>query len=88
MNFGRCILVDKIQSDAIFFKVIHFISEKIFCYMQKKNKKNVVWAALVCKEPTITTLRVVNLLWIIAEIFIKIDGTIRIFHIYNTHEKF
>ena len=28
MNFGRCILVDKIQSDAIFFKVIHFISEK------------------------------------------------------------
>ena len=79
MNFGRCILVD-----AIFFKVIHFISEKC----KKKNKKNVVWAALVCKEPTITTLRVVNLLWIIAEIFIKIDGTIRIFHIYNTHEKF
>ena len=66
------------RSAAIFFKVIHFISEKC----KKKNKKNVVWAALVCKEPTITTLRVVNLLWIIAEIFIKIDGTIRILYIY------
>ena len=45
-------------------------------------QKNTVWAAAVCKEPTITTLRVVNLLWIIAEIFIKIDGTIRISYIY------
>ena len=46
------------------------------------QKKNTVWAAAVSKEPTITTLRVVNLLWIIAEIFIKIDGTIRISYIY------